>query len=310
MTCENRSTSMKRSTCTVGPGRRARGRCGRGRRASRARPCPSPRRAAARLRRRRASSCRRSDRGSRGRPRRRRAAPGEEPTSAISSELEQEQVRRRIDAPQRPVDLERRRRRRPHRPLRGHDLERIAGADVLHRDAHHLLVALSRGEALDRRPPQQRCRSRTGLGLEQRRSSSGSPASTSAMPGTVVEADEGVHDDEPALRKGGPAVGSGTVGSSRRHGRRRDTRPAASPRPSASSNVTMREPAPIHEFRPSRPRSTDSSRKLARPAWRSLRYAPSGVSRSVGMVVRSVSCPETKRPPCRRSRASRAVAAR
>ena len=67
---------------------RARGRCARGRRASRARPAPSdragaPRRAGRpRGRRRRAAACRRSDGSSGGRPRPGAGAPGDAPTTS------------------------------------------------------------------------------------------------------------------------------------------------------------------------------------------------------------------------------------
>src|SRR5207253_2396778 len=46
-------------------------------------------------------------------------------------ELEQEEVRRRVDAAQRPVELEGRRGGRALGPLREHDLERLAAADLL-----------------------------------------------------------------------------------------------------------------------------------------------------------------------------------
>ena len=101
------------------------------------------------------------------------------------AELEQEQIRRRVDAPQGAVDGERRRRRRPLGPLREHDLERVAAADVLlrlldaalvlgaAREAHRLAAARRRlGGRLDRlgeergdrrrgrRGAPRRCRSR------------------------------------------------------------------------------------------------------------------------------------------------------
>src|SRR5688500_7278309 len=49
----------------------------------------------------------------------------------------------------------------------------------------------------------------------------------------------------------------------------------------------------MKEWRPSRPCSTDSSRKLARPLSRRRRYAPSGVSRSVAIwaPVTAIDCP-------------------
>ena len=80
--CEKRSGSRKRSTLHgARAGRRARGRCGRGRRASRARRGPSPTRAAAPRRPRRASSTRRSVQRARA-PSHFTSVSGEEPTSA------------------------------------------------------------------------------------------------------------------------------------------------------------------------------------------------------------------------------------
>ena len=109
MTCEKRSGSRNRSTCTVPGCRRARGRCGRGRRASRARRGPSRTRAAARRRPRRAAVVPAIGFSARAAcPRSLTSVSGEEPTSAIPSELEQEEVRRRVDAPQRAVERERR----------------------------------------------------------------------------------------------------------------------------------------------------------------------------------------------------------
>ena len=58
-------------------------------------------------------------------------------------ELQQKEIRRRVDAPQRPVELDGRRRRRAGRALRDHDLEDVAFADVLLRllDAAEVLLA-------------------------------------------------------------------------------------------------------------------------------------------------------------------------
>ena len=72
-------------------------------------------------------SCRRSGSGSRGRPRSLTSVSGEEPIERDAVELEQEEVRRRVDAPERAVELERRGGRRPLGALREHDLERVAG---------------------------------------------------------------------------------------------------------------------------------------------------------------------------------------
>ena len=62
-------------------------------------------------------------------------------------QLEQEQVRRRIDPPQRPVQLERGGRRRPLGALREHDLERVARADVPLRPLDAALVLEPPGRA-------------------------------------------------------------------------------------------------------------------------------------------------------------------
>ena len=59
-------------------------------------------------------------------------------------ELEEEQVRRRVDASQGAIELSRRRRGGADRTLRDHDLEDVPFADVLFRalDAAQVLVAL------------------------------------------------------------------------------------------------------------------------------------------------------------------------
>ena len=125
------------------------------------------------------------------------------------AELEQEEIRRRVDAAERAVELERRRRGRPLGALRDHDLEDVALADVLLRalDAAQVLVALReaaqlaaragaarrapaaarRGAARPRRrrrraPRRRRARGRSGRAAPARRS--GSPA----KPGPVVRA--------------------------------------------------------------------------------------------------------------------------
>ena len=132
-------------------------------------------------------------------------------------ELEQEEVRRRVDAPQRAVELERRRRRRPLGALREHDLEGVArrGCAPCARATRALVLACV-GEArrvgprragVARRPSARSPRAAPRL--------AGSPRSTSAMPRDVVEADEHVGDDEAALGQPAPVVrAAGTVGSS------------------------------------------------------------------------------------------------
>ena len=63
------------------------------------------------------------------------------------AEVEEEVVRGRVDPPQRPVDGDRTGRRRPLGALGEDDLERVAGADVLDRPAHALLVVQAGGIA-------------------------------------------------------------------------------------------------------------------------------------------------------------------
>jgi hypothetical protein len=55
-------------------------------------------------------------------------------------ELQQEEVRGGVDAAKRAVEVERGGGRSPLGPLREHDLERVAGADVLLRPPHARLV--------------------------------------------------------------------------------------------------------------------------------------------------------------------------
>ena len=121
-------------------------------------------------------------------------------------ELEQEEVRRRVDAAQRPVDRERRGAGAPLRPLREDDLERVAGADVLLAALDAPLVV-----GLARRTP-----GRAAGPAPAPAGSGGTAPSSSAVDlgrvarehlgdrAAVVEADEHVGDDEPAL--GQPAA--------------------------------------------------------------------------------------------------------
>ncbi len=116
-------------------------------------------------------------------------------------QLEQEVVRGRVDAPERAVEGERRRAGLPLRPLREHDLEGVARADVLLRPPDAVLVGLLRGEA-----PGSSGSSRV------RRLLRDLPGQTIGDLGRIarehlgdardmVEADERVGDDEAALRK-------------------------------------------------------------------------------------------------------------
>ena len=156
-------------------------------------------------------------------------------------ELEQEEIRRRVDAPQRAVELDGRGRRRAGRALRDHDLEDVALADVLLRtlDAAEVLVA--------RRLALERTARRRAAGQGRRRA--GEPGRLAAQElgdtARVVEAQQDVRDEKEALRHAGPVVGQ-------RHRRLEcrdgvvaeiaDDRLAASS--SASANETTREPEP------------------------------------------------------------------
>ena len=123
-------------------------------------------------------------------------------------ELEQEEVRRGVDAAERTVELDRRRRRRPLGALREDDLEGVAGADQLLDPPHAGLVrglirlaphlgagarlcvpvtqspsrAGSRSRPGRRRGPRPcRCRGRSGRACRRRRT--GSPAARVRRPG-------------------------------------------------------------------------------------------------------------------------------
>ena len=185
------------------------------------------------------------------------------------AELEQEQVRRRVDAPQRAVEVERARRRRPLGPLREHDLEGVARADVLLRRRPRSLVRAAAPAAAGSAPgcPAARRRERGRGRFEQRFAA---PRRRRAAP-------------PPARRRGRTGRASrrrrsrlsGRSGPSRRqrdgrlehrgvvvarvadHGRVEAARPP--------SSDTRRAPQPTKEYRPRRPCSTDSSRNAASP---------------------------------------------
>ena len=123
---------------------------------------------------------------------RRRADQGE------LAELEQEEVRRGVDAAEGAVELERARRGRPLRPLREDDLEGVARADVL---------LARRPTARTRRPGNRRVgrpsspRGSSGGRVEERAHLLGVAVEHLGDAAGVVEADEGVGDDEEALRQ-------------------------------------------------------------------------------------------------------------
>src|SRR5581483_10632585 len=128
-------------------------------------------------------------------------------------QLEQEQVRRRVDAAQLAVEGHRRDVRPPLGPLREDDLEGVAAADVVAARLHAADVTVR-----VRQPPHPAaaCRRRPGRLRDRAREQGGDLAGVArehvrAAAG-VVEAHEHVGDDEAALRQTGPVV-------RQRHGR-------------------------------------------------------------------------------------------
>ena len=180
VTCEKRSTSRNRSTWTL-PGRQTRDRSLRPRstsitcsarsfseaRSRSASPSPAAVVPAIGLRLAREPSSL-------------TCVSGEEPIRAIVVQLEQEEVRRRVDPAQGPVDRERGGRRRPLGALREHDLEGVARADVLLAAPDARLVRRLAGEADER------------AGRPARARSAGSPRAPRAAPRS------------PARRRAGP----------------------------------------------------------------------------------------------------------
>ena len=124
------------------------------------------------------------------------------------AELEQEEVRRGIDAAKRAVEIERARRGRPLGPLRDDDLEGVARADVLLRALDASARTRSgRGDAWSA-PPCPSPRGSSGVGASSSaRSSSASPQRTCGEAARMVEAHQRVGDDEPALRQVRPVGG-------------------------------------------------------------------------------------------------------
>src|SRR6266550_195267 len=131
---------------------------------------------------------------------------GGRPDQREAVELEQEQVRGRVDASQRPVQVERRGRGRPLRTLREDDLERVTGSDVLLGRTHgRLEVGASRcapGETAASVP----CREAWGGAGKDACDLLRISTDHLRRAENVVEADQDVRDEETALRQAG-AVG-------------------------------------------------------------------------------------------------------
>ena len=189
--------------------RRARGRCGRDRRASRARRGPSPTRAGARRRPRPGAVVPAIGLRLARRPSSLDERLGRGADQGDLAELEQEEVRRGVDAAERAVEVERARRGRPLGALREDDLEGVAGADVLLRAPRPSARTRSgRGSARGRPRPCPSPRGSSGVGASSvARAGRRRRTRTSREAARVVEAHERVGDDEPALRQVGPVGG-------------------------------------------------------------------------------------------------------
>ena len=122
------------------------------------------------------------------------------------AELEQKQVRRRVDPPESAVERDRGSLRPPHRALREDDLEGVAGPDVLLRDEYAPLVLGLIGSPLGRVAPERavrRLRDRTGQDPGDLVRVAGEHLRRACH---VVDADQRVGDDEAALGQVGPRV--------------------------------------------------------------------------------------------------------
>ena len=123
------------------------------------------------------------------------------------AELEEERVRRGVDAAKRAVEVERARRGRSLGPLRDDDLEGVARADVLLRALDRALVLEAAGVTLGRRGRPFAARQLGRRRVEQRAQLVGVAAENLGEAARVVEAHQRVGDDEPALRQVGPVGG-------------------------------------------------------------------------------------------------------
>ena len=124
-------------------------------------------------------------------------------------ELEQEEIRGRVDTTQRAVELQRRRRGGSLGALREHDLERVARADVFLRRANRCLVVRRGPGCVARSRASRSTPGRAGHRLceQRRRPRRRSPRITSRGPEDVVEPDQHVRDEEAALGQSGAVVG-------------------------------------------------------------------------------------------------------
>src|SRR4029077_420541 len=114
-------------------------------------------------------------------------------------QLEQEQVRRRVDAAERTVEVERRRGRGPRRALREHDLECIARADVVLRGAYRALILGAARCALRETAPAVPGGQLRGRACEEARDLVRVAADHLCGVLDMVEADEDVGGQETAL---------------------------------------------------------------------------------------------------------------
>ena len=130
-------------------------------------------------------------------------------------ELQEEEIRRRVDATQRAVELDGGRRRGARRALCDHDLEDVALADVLLRALDAAQVLVARRLALER--PARRRAARQGRS-SARRARVASPRSSSATPRAWSKRSRTSGTRKTLSGTSGPSSGSGTVGSKRRDG--------------------------------------------------------------------------------------------